>query len=78
MQKSADRKPCDPDMFETGLPYVWAAVFVVAFVFWSVLLGVGAFWLWHHIDWQGVIDFMSPTALQARELGAAVLIEAAQ
>lgn len=75
MQKSADRKSFDPDMFETGLPYAWAAVFACAAIMWAVIFGAGAVWLWHHIDWQGVFDFIAPTAAQARETGLTNIIE---
>lgn len=78
MQKPADRKSYDPEMFETGLPYAWVAVFTCAAVVWAIIVGAGSVWLWHHIDWQGVLDFIAPTALHAREMGATTLIEAAQ
>ncbi|RDW14410.1 hypothetical protein [Paracoccus thiocyanatus] len=56
-------------------PVSWALVFIWIGVVALVILGVGLGWLVGRMDPQSVMDFLSPTAAQARDAGWVALSE---
>lgn len=50
---------------------------LIALMLWLGAAIVGAVWLFDQISWQGLADFIAPTAAQARDTGWVALSEAA-
>ncbi|MFC3568384.1 hypothetical protein [Paracoccus simplex] len=60
---------------EDRRPVAWAALFIWLGVVVLVLIGLGLGWVVGAVDAQDMLDFLSPTAAQAREAGWVAISE---
>lgn len=56
-------------------PIAWGAVFIWIWVVAVVLFGLGLGWMIGQLDGKTMLDLLSPTAVQAREVGWVSLSE---